>query len=335
MKKLNLEDILASTSDLTKEKKVWYVAVIGRPNAGKSTFINTLIWEKISITSNIPQTTRKKVLAIYNDEESQIIFFDTPWIHYNEKNFNKAINQQAISSLSESNLVLYFIDSSRNYWDEEKYIEKILENVSAPILKIFTKVDLPEKVWIPQNKNNVFKISSQTQEGFDDLLLEIKNKLPTAPLLFPENIYTKQDMFFRISEIIREKVFLNTKEEIPHSIFISVDEIEETTYNPKWKTNNNTSKIKKTNNNPSPSGLPLILKEDEKELLKIVAYINAESDSQKYILIWKWWKLIAKIWKESRIEIEQIFWKKTFLALRVKVRKNWRKDEKLVKQILK
>ena len=305
MKKLNLEDILDSTSDLTKEKKVWYVAVIGRPNAGKSTFINTLIWEKVSITSNIPQTTRKKVLAIFNDDESQIIFFDTPWIHYNEKNFNKAINNQAISSLKESQVILYFIDSSRNYWDEEKYIEEILENVSVPILKIYTKVDLEAKIWIPQNKNNVFKISSETKEGFDELLKEIKDKLPTAPLLFPENIYTKQDMFFRISEIIREKVFTNTKEELPHSIFISVDEIEEN----------------KTN--------------DWKELLKIVAYINAESDSQKYILIWKWWKLIAKMWKESRIEIEQIFWKKTFLALRVKVRKNWRKNEKLIKQILK
>jgi len=304
MKKLNLEDILESTSDLTKEKKVGYVAIIGRPNAGKSTFINTLIWEKISITSNIPQTTRKKVLAIYNDDESQIVFFDTPWIHENEKNFNKAINQQAISSLSESNLILYFIDSSRNFWDEEKFIEKILENVSVPVLKIYTKADLEAKIGIPQNKNNVFKISSQTREGFDELLKAIKEKLPTSPLLFPENIYTKQDMFFRISEIIREKVFLNTKEEIPHSIFITVDEIEETQTN------------------------------DWKELLKIVAYINAESDSQKYILIWKWWNLIAKMWKESRIEIEQVFGKKVFLALRVKVRKNWRKDDRLVKEIL-
>jgi len=304
MKKLNLEDILASTSDLTKERKVGYVAIIGRPNAGKSTFINTLIWEKISITSKVPQTTRKKVLAIYNNDDSQIIFFDTPWIHDNEKKFNKAINQQAISSLSESNLILYFIDSSRNFWDEEKYIEKILENVSAPILKIYTKTDLEAKIGIPKNKSNVFKISSETKDGFDELLAEIKNKLPTAPLLFPENIYTKQDMFFRISEMIREKVFTNTKEEIPHSIFITVDEIEETQTN------------------------------DWKELLKIVAYINAESDSQKYILIWKWWKLIAKMWKESRIEVEQVFGKKVFLALRVKVRKNWRKDERLVKEIL-
>ena len=303
MQKLNLEDILASTSDLTKQKKVGYVAVIGRPNAGKSTFLNTLIWEKISITSKVPQTTRKKVLAIFNDKESQIIFFDTPWIHFDERAFNKEINNQAISSLQESQVILYFIDSSKTYWEEEKYIETILENVSVPILKIYTKVDLEEKIWIPQNKKNVFKISSETKEWFTELLAGIKDILPTSSLLFPENIYTKQDMFFRISEIIREKVFLNTKEEIPHSVYISVDEIEE----------------EKT--------------KDWKDLLKIVAYIMAESDSQKYILIWKWWSLIAKMWKEARIEVEQIFWKKTFLALRVKVSKNWRKNEKIIKWI--
>jgi len=302
MKELNLQDILEATSDLTKEKKVGYVAVIGRPNAWKSTFLNTLIWEKISITSKVPQTTRKKVLAIFNDNNSQVIFFDTPWIHFDEKSFNKEINNQAISSLQDSQVVLYFIDSSRIYWEEEKYIETILENVSVPILKVFTKSDLEAKIWIPK-KNNVFQISSNEKTGFDELLWATKNILPTWPLLFPENIYTKQDMYFRISEIIREKVFINTKEEIPHSIFINVEEIEE----------------KKT--------------KDWKELLSIVAYINAESDSQKYILIWKWWKLIAKMWKESRIEIEQIFWKKTFLALRVKVRQNWRKNDGIVKEI--
>ena len=314
MKELNLQDILNSTSDLTKEKKVGYVAVIGRPNAGKSTFLNTLIWEKISITSNIPQTTRKKVLAIYNDEDSQIIFFDTPWIHFEEKKFNKEINNQAITSLSDSQVILYFIDSSRPYGDEEKYIEKILENVNIPILKVYTKTDLESKIDIPQNKDNVFKISSNKMEWFDELLDGIKKYLPNQPLLFPENIYTKQDMFFRISEIIREKVFLNTKEEIPHSIFISVEEIETSPLAPLLKGEG---------------------EKEERELLKIVAYIMAETDSQKYILIWKWWSLISKIWKEARIEIEKVFWKKVFLALRVKVLKNWRKNEKLIKQILK
>ena len=317
MKELNLDDILESTSDLTTEKKVWYVAIIGRPNAGKSTFINALIGEKVSITSNVPQTTRKKVLAIYNDDDSQIVFFDTPWIHFEEKMFNKEINNQAISTLRDSEVVLYFIDSSRKTWEEERYIENILENVCVPILKIYTKRDLRAQIDIPEDTNpspsgdfpwkgkkSIFEISSVTKTGFTDLLDRIKEILPTSPLLFPEDFYTKQDMFFRVSEIIREKVFTNTKEEIPHSIFISVEEIE-TEQRKDWQ-----------------------------ELLKVVAYINAESDSQKYILIWSKWSLIAKMWKESRIELEQVFWKKVFLALRVKVKKNWRKDAGVVKGIL-
>ncbi len=298
MKELHLEDILKQTSDLTVEKKVWYAAIIGRPNAGKSTFINALIGEKISITSNVPQTTRRKVLAIFNDTESQIVFFDTPWIHFEEKMFNKEINAQAISTLRDSELVLYFIDSSRRTGEEERYIETILENVSVPILKVYTKRDLKSQIIIPKWEK-IFEISSPHKDGFEKLIASIKNILPIGPLLFPEDFYTKQDMFFRISEIIREKVFLNTKEEIPHSIFISVEEIK-----------------------------------DEENILKIVAYINAESDSQKYILIWKKGSLIAKMWKESRLELEEVFWKKVFLALRVKVRKNWRKNEKVVKGIL-
>ena len=114
-----------------------------------------------------------------------------------------------------------------------------------------------------------------------------------------DDFYTKQSMNFRISEIIREKVFLHTKEEIPHSTYIWVDEID-----------------------------------DQQDILKLVAYIYAETDSQKYVLIWKAGSLITKMWKEARIELEKIFWKKVFLALRVKVKKNWRKDDRLVKEIL-
>ena len=117
MQELNLDEILSQTVDL-KEKKVWYVTIIWRPNAGKSTFINNLLWEKVSIVSKIPQTTRKKILAIYNDEESQIIFFDTPWIHESEKMFNEEINKQALSSIKDAQVVLYFVDSSRPKWDE-------------------------------------------------------------------------------------------------------------------------------------------------------------------------------------------------------------------------
>ena len=297
MKELNLKDILDSTSDLTKEKKVWYVAIIWRPNVWKSTFINTLIWEKIAITSSIPQTTRKRILAIYNDDDSQIIFFDTPWIHKSEKDFNKQINNQALKSLKEADVILYFIDSSRESWEEEKYIEELLKQIDKPILKVFTKID--KKIKNKNIKENDLKISSQNREWFEELLEKIKENLKKSSLLFPTNYYTKQSLKFRISEIIREKVFLETKEELPHSIFIWVEEIEET-----------------------PT------------MYKIISYIYTESNSQKYIIIWKNWNLIKKIATNSRIELEEILWKKVFLALRVKVRKNWRKDKKFLEKLL-
>ncbi len=298
MKELNLKEILENTSDFSKEKKVWYVAIIGRPNAWKSTFINSLIGEKISITTNIPQTTRRRVLAIYNDDDSQIIFFDTPWIHKSEKDFNKKINDVAINSFKDCEMILYFIDSSREWWEEENYIRSILEMVNKPIIKIYTKIDLEAKINIPDT-NDIVKISSITKDWFEELLKKVKNNLQMWPLLFPEEYYTKQDIYFRISEIIREKAFLHTKEELPHSIYIKVEEIEETD-----------------------------------ELLKIVAYIYTDTESQKYIIVWKWWAMISQIWKEARIELEQIFEKKVFLALRAKSHKNWRKNEHLVKQIL-
>lgn len=298
MKELNLKEILENTSDLNIQKKVWYVAIIGRPNAWKSTFINSLIWEKISITTNVPQTTRKRVLAIYNDTDSQIIFFDTPGIHKSEKDFNKKINDVAINSFKDSEIILYFIDSTREGWEEENYIRNILEMVNKPIIKVYTKTDLEAKINIPDNEN-IVKISSIEKTGFSELLEKIKTHLRVWPLFFPEEYYTKQDIYFRISEIIREKAFLHTKEELPHSIYIKVEEIEESD-----------------------------------DLLKIVAYIYTETESQKYIVVWKWWTLISKIWKEARIELEQIFEKKVFLALRAKSHKNWRKNENLIKQIL-
>ncbi len=298
MQELNLQDILDNTSDMSKQKKVWYVAIIWRPNAWKSTFINSLLWEKVSITTNTPQTTRRRVLAIYNDDDSQIIFFDTPWIHKHAKDFNKKINEVAINSFKESDLILYFIDSTREWWEEEKYIREIVDMVNKPVIKVYTKTDLPNKIQIPEN-DNVLKISSQTKEWFDELLEKTKSFLQEWPLLFPEEYYTKQDIYFRISEIIREKAFLETKEELPHSIYITVEEIE-----------------------------------DKEDILKIVAYIYTDTESQKYIVIWNSWKKIQAIWKQARIELEKIFEKKVFLALRAKTHKNWRKNEWLIKKIL-
>ncbi len=295
MKKLDLKEILSNEPKL-KEKKIWYIAIIWRPNVWKSTFINTLIWEKISIVSKIPQTTRNKILAIYNDKDSQIIFFDTPWIHESNKIFNEEINKQAIKSLKNADVVLYFIDSSRKKWKEEKYIWLLLNNISNPLIKVYTKIDLKSKFDL---NNEGIKISSETKEWFTRLVDKIKTYLKINITPYPENYYTKQNIYFRISEIIREKVFLNTKEELPHSIYIWVEEIE-----------------------------------DKKNILKIVAYIYAETNSQKYILIWKRGNLILKISTESRIELEKIFYKKVFLALRVKRSEKWKRNKKIIKWIM-
>lgn len=296
MQEIQLKDILARTQNLS-EKKVWYVAIIWRPNAGKSTFINTLIGEKIAITSDIPQTTRNKILAIYNDDDSQILFFDTPWIHESQKDFNLQINNQALSSMSEAEVILYFIDSSRPYGTEEKYIEELLKSTQTPVFFVYTKQDLRRQVEL-REWENVFEISSIHKSGFEKLLEAIKTKLPLGPMLYDADFYTKQDLHFRVSEIVREKLFEELKEELPHSIFVAVEEIQ-----------------------------------DEWSLKKIAAYIFTETDSQKYIVIGKNGNLLSKVWKAARIELEDIFDQKVFLSLRVKVKKNWRKDGEFVKKM--
>lgn len=295
MKKINIQEVLEKTSDLTQEKKVWYVAIIGRPNVWKSSFINSLLWEKVSITTNTPQTTRKKILAIYNDNESQIVFFDNPGIHKSEKIFNKEINNEAIHSIKDADLILYFIDSSRQSGQEENYIQEILEIANKKVINVYTKSDLPQKIDIP---NNAIKISSVDNSGFEVLIWKIKENLEVWNIFFPEEYYTKQSLNFRISEIIREKLFSHTKEELPHSIYVKIEEIQ-----------------------------------DMKDIFRIIAYIYTETDSQKYIVIGKSGQLIQKIGKEARVELEKLLDKKVFLALRVKVNKKWTKNERLVKDI--
>lgn len=299
MKKLELSDILQNTSEL-KDKKVWYVSIIWRPNSWKSTFINAIIWEKVVITSNIPQTTRNKILAIYNDEVSQIVFLDTPWVHESSKAFNLEMNTQALWSISDADVILYFIDTSRIRWVEEEYIEWFLMKTQKPIITVYTKIDLKAKHSESLIGQESISISSITREWFPELIDAIKEKLSLGPVLFPDEYYTQQDMHFRISEIIREKLYGELKEELPHSIFVSTEEIDESTQ--PW-------------------------------LMRISSYIFTETDSQKYIVIGKWWMLLSRVWKLAREELEEIFWKKIFLALRVKVRKWWRKDERLLKKM--
>jgi GTP-binding protein Era len=278
--------------NLTK-KKVGYVALIGRPNSGKSTFINILLDEKVSIISARPQTTQKVIKWIYNDENSQIIFFDTPGINENKEGFYEILRENVLSSLKNAEVIVRFIDSSRQYWAEEQEIEEILQNVSAPIIEVYSKVDL-----VKSPKTDKLNISSQDKTWYSELITQIKNFLKEDFPYYDDDYYTDQDIYTRITEIIREKIFTDFKEEVPYSVYLEVGEIEETP-----------------------------------NLLKVQVYLYTETDSQKKIIIWKGAENLTKIGTESRLELQKILGKKIFLSLRVKVMPKWKRNKKLLNKL--
>lgn len=284
--------------------KTWYVAIIGRPNAGKSTFINSLIGEKVSSVSPRPQTTQRSIPAIFSDEKNgiQIIFLDTPGIHEVPKNpekklpnINELINAEAFASLREADVIVRLIDPTRPYWSEDERIDEVLDFIQKPIFRVETKQDLKKSYpW----KNIDFKINSTNKDWFEELISAIAEKLPKWPFLYDSDYYTDQTMDFRISEVIRETMFESLGEEIPYASYIEIANIE-----------------------------------NKDEILSAQAYIQCESESQKKIIIGKSGSKISEIWTKSRLILEWIFGKKIFLGLRVKVDKNWRKNSKTLSKL--
>ena len=306
--------------------RTWYVAIVGRPNAGKSTLLNALIGEKVSVISHRPQTTQRSIPGILTDDEKgiQIIFLDTPWIHHHggeqfgsQKVFeiNERINSEAFSSLWKADIIIRLLDPTRTYGDEDIHIDEILSRVEKPILRIETKQDMENKSY-PQ-KNVDLRIDSVAKTWFDELLKRIASLLPEWPFLYESDYYTDQSTELRIQEIIREQLFLELGDEIPYACYVEIGSIEEK----EW--------IEHQNNIEQNTGS----KPHELWLLSIQAYINVEADSQKVIVIGKWGKKIQAIGTNSRIILEKIFDKKVFLALRVKVDKNWRKNPKVLDKI--
>ncbi len=294
--------------------KTWYIAIVGRPNAGKSTLLNALIGEKVSAISHRPQTTQRSIPGIFTDEEKgiQMIFLDTPGIHnhsweqYGSQkvyDINERINSEAYASLHSADVILRLLDPTRTYGEEDERIDTLLEKINKPVIRIETKQDMENKSY-PQKWVDL-RIDSVARIGFEELFDRISAYPPEGPYLYDPDFYTDQSMDLRIGEVIRERLFLELGDEIPYASYVEVTQIEE-----KWW--------------DTPKSLPM---------LSIQAYINVESDSQKVIVIGKWGAKIQKIGTESRILLEEIFDKKVFLALRVKVHKNWRKDQNVLDKI--
>jgi len=282
-----------------QERRVWYVTLLGRPSAGKSSFVNAVIGDKISIVSSIPQTTRRLIRGIYTDKESQIIFQDVPGLHSSAHKWNQSINWVTKSALSDTDVILRVIDGSREKGEEEGIIDRIVNEASVPVVTIVTKSDiLSEKDRKKFPKWALF-VSNITREWIDEVVKAVAKKLPIGPMLYPESDVTDQDVYTRVGEFIREKIFQTTYEEVPHDTYVEVESME-----------------------------------DKGKLVKILAYIFCTTESQKKILVWNHGSKIKEIGSMARQDLQDLFEKKVYLELHVKVNKDWQGRESITRKVL-
>lgn len=285
-----------------------YVSIIGRPNVGKSTLLNRLLGQKISITSRKPQTTRHRLLGIKTEETGQIIYVDTPGLHQNQQNaMNRYLNRAALSSIEGVNVILWLFEALK-WTDEDDYILNILQKVNVPIIATINKVDkipvkdelLPflQKIAQKYSFTDIIPISAMQGDNVSALEHKIKQFLPISPLLFPEEYVTDRSERFLCAELIREKLIHRLSAELPYRITVQIEYF----------------KI-------------------EGKLIHISAIIWVERDSQKAIIIGKQGRNLKEVGKAAREEMEVLLENKVFLQLWVKVKQGWSDDERALQQL--
>ncbi len=292
-----------------KNFKSGFVTLIARPNVGKSTLLNQIAGQKIAITSPVAQTTRNRIKCIHTDNEAQIIFVDTPGVHKPLNKLGEFLSDESKNSIEDSDLILFLVDSKDEAGAGDKWIvEHYLKNINIPVIIVANKTDIANKTKLDVNlisykklfeKNYpIIKVSAKTGKNIKILLDKIKEYLPVGEKLYPDDEITDQNLRNIASEIIREKIILNTKDEIPHSVAVLIEDYKQT-----------------------------------ETIDRIKAQIIVSTDSQKGIIIGKGGALLKKIGTEARLELEEIAQNKVFLELFVKVKKGWQKDEKALKSL--
>lgn len=291
--------------------KSGFVALIGRPNVGKSTFMNQIMQQKISIISPKPQTTRNQIRGIYTTDEEQIIFIDTPGVHKPKNQLGEYMNKESLSTLSEVDLILWIIDGSEDYGKGDEYLLNEFKDLEAPLFLVVNKIDLiKNKQKLMENIikftenlkfKEVFYISALNGENTEKLLSSISNYLEIGPMYYPKDQVSDHPEHFIISEIIREKVLLLTREEVPHSIAVIVEEMKND--------------------------------EENSSLMNIRATIYVERSSQKKIIIGNKGEMIKKVGTLARKEIVMVIGQKVFLELWVKVEEDWRNKKTQMKRM--
>ena len=287
--------------------KSGFVTLIGRPNVGKSTLMNRLIGQKIAITSNKPQTTRNRIQTVYTCDEGQIVFLDTPGIHKAKNKLGEYMVDVAEKTLKEVDVILWLVEPSNFIGAGERHIAEILEKVNAPVILIINKTDTVEKDKILEFIDTYRKLfqfaeiipcSALRHQNTDDIIPSIFKYLPYGPQFYDEDTITDQPMRQIVAEIIREKALYALNEEIPHGIAVVIDQMKD-----------------------RPNG----------KIVDIDATIICERDSHKGIIIGKQGAMLKKIGSNARYELEQMLEQKVNLKLWVKVKKDWRDSDFLVK----
>ncbi len=288
--------------------KSGYIAIVGRPNVGKSTLLNKILGKKISITSPKPQTTRTQVLGIKTIEQNQAVFIDTPGIHKTEKNaMNRYMNRLASSVIPDADIIVFVVEAMHWYEEDELVLQR-LQDVKAPIILAINKIDLVkdkgqllpfiEKIKDKKEFASIVPFSANKSEDVKELEAVIMSYVPEGPHLFPDDQYTDKTEKFQIAELIREKIIQATEQEVPYSTTVEIE-----------------------------------LMKDEGKLTEISAIIWVEREGQKAIVIGKGGELLKRIGTLARKDIEKLLGKKVFLRLWVKQKDDWTNSEKALKSL--
>jgi GTP-binding protein Era len=298
--------------------KSGFVAIIGRPNTGKSTLLNSLASKKIAIVSDKPQTTRHSIRAIINlpnpalklqTGKAQIVFIDTPGFHKPKNVLGEQLNKRVLSVLKDVDAVLFIMDGSDGIGRGDQFLVEHFKSVNVPVVALINKADLMSEnrtmaqITIAEKLaefKEIIPVSALTGQNIDKLIGAIYSLLPEGPQYYPEGTLTDQPETVLISELIREKIMTYLQEEVPYSVFVDVEEVS---------------------------------RRPNKNMVDVTGIIYTEKESQKGILIGKEGLLLKKILTEARHDIESLLGSRIFLQARVKVYKNWQRDKDLLKKL--
>ena len=287
---------------MSKQFKSGFVAIVGRPNVGKSTFMNYVLRQKIAIMSDKAQTTRNKIQGVYTNQDCQIVFLDTPGIHKPKHELGNFMVESAYSALKEVDAVLFMVNAAEKRGPGDDFIIEKLKKIKTPVFLVLNKIDLisPDELLDRVESYQetipfagIIPISVLQGNNVQELMTTLTNHLPEGPQYYPSDQITDHPEYFVVSELIREKILHLTKEEIPHSVAVTVDKMQK----------------------------------DEFDKVHVYANIIVERPTQKGIIIGKGGKLLKEIGVRARKDIEQLLGNKVYLELWVKVEKDWRKKK--------